>query len=155
MQKLIDEAIKPYEGDKGGLIPILQSVQEKCGYISEEAVSTMAQRLKMSEHEIYGVVTFYAQFRFVKPGDHLVKVCLGTACHVRGGEQVMNMAEQTLSILPGETTPDDAFSLERVACMGCCALAPVMVVDETIYANVASPKVEKIISQYRPADREE
>jgi len=110
MQKLIDEAIKPYEGEKGSLIPILQSVQEKCGYISEEAVSTMAQRLKMSEHEIYGVVTFYAQFRFAKPGDHLVKVCLGTACHVRGGEQVMDMTERTLSIQPGETTPDAAFN---------------------------------------------
>ncbi len=148
MKNTIKNIIKPYQDEKGSLIPILQAVQEKTGFISEEAISTIALKLKMSEHEIYGVATFYTQFRYTKPGDHMVKVCLGTACHVRGGEQLLNRTENILNIKPGQTTPDSAFSLERVACMGCCALAPVIVVDDKIYPNVTTPKIEKIISKY-------
>ena len=155
MQKKIEKIMKPYEEEKGSLIPILQAVQKEYGFISEETVAAIAKGIKLSEHEIYGVATFYAQFRFTKPGDHLIKVCLGTACHVKSGEQIMDMAEKALNIRSGETTPDSAFSLERVACMGCCALAPVMVVDNNIYANVASATVDRIISQYRAPDREE
>jgi len=154
MKNTIKDVIKPYQGEKGSLIPILQAVQEKTGFISEEAISTIALKLKMSEHEIYGVATFYTQFRYTKPGDHMVKVCLGTACHVRGGEQLLDRTENILNIKPGQTTPDSAFSLERVACMGCCALAPVIVVDDKIYPNVTSPKVEKIISKYSSTDKE-
>ncbi len=155
MKNTIKDIIKPYQGEKGSLIPILQAVQEKTGFISEDAVSTIALSLNMSEHEIYGVATFYTQFRYTKPGDHMVKVCLGTACHVRGGEQLLNRTENILNIKPGQTTPDSAFSLERVACMGCCALAPVIVVDDKIYPNVTSPKVEKIISKYSSPDEKE
>lgn len=155
MQKKIEKIMKPYEEEKGSLIPILQAVQKEYGFISEEAVATIAKGIKLSEHEIYGVATFYAQFRFTKPGDHLIKVCLGTACHVKGGERIMDMAEKSLNIRSGETTQDSVFSLERVACMGCCALAPVMVVDNNIYASVASAAVDRIISQYRSPDREE
>jgi len=155
MKNTIKDIIKPYQGEKGSLIPILQAVQEKTGFISEDAVSTIALNLNMSEHEIYGVATFYTQFRYTKPGDHMVKVCLGTACHVRGGEQLLNRTENILNIKPGQTTPDSAFSLERVACMGCCALAPVIVVDDKIYPNVTSPKVEKIISKYSSPDEKE
>ncbi|MCK4469219.1 MAG: NADH-quinone oxidoreductase subunit NuoE [Desulfobacterales bacterium] len=148
MKNTIKDIIKPYQDEKGSLIPILQAVQEKTGFISEEAISTIALKLKMSEHEIYGVATFYTQFRYTKPGDHMVKVCLGTACHVRGGDQLLERTETILNIKPGQTTPDSAFSLERVACMGCCALAPVIVVDDKIYPNVTTPKIEKIISKY-------
>jgi NADH-quinone oxidoreductase subunit E len=155
MQKKIEKIMKPHEGEKGSLIPILQAVQKECGYISEEAIAAIAKGIKLSEHEIYGVATFYAQFRFTKPGDHLIKVCVGTACHVNGGEQVMKMVEKTLNIKSGETTPDSVFSLERVACMGCCALAPVMVIDNKIYGNVASRAVDNILSQYRSPDVEE
>ena len=155
MQKKIEKIMKPYEEEKGSLIPILQAVQKEYGFISEEAVASIAKGIKLSEHEIYGVATFYAQFRFTKPGDHLIKVCLGTACHVKGGERIMDMAEKSLNIRSGETTQDSVFSLERVACMGCCALAPVMVVDNNIYASVASAAVDRIISQYRSPDREE
>ena len=155
MQKKIEKIMKPFEEEKGSLIPILQAVQKEYGFISEEAVASIAKGIKLSEHEIYGVATFYAQFRFTKPGDHLIKVCLGTACHVKGGERIMDMAEKSLNIRSGETTQDSVFSLERVACMGCCALAPVMVVDNNIYASVASAAVDRIISQYRSPDREE
>ncbi|OPL13670.1 MAG: hypothetical protein AVO38_03000 [delta proteobacterium ML8_D] len=155
MQKTIEKIIKFHEGEKGSLIPILQDVQREYGYISEEAVAAIAKDVKISEHEIYGVATFYAQFRFTKPGDHLIKVCVGTACHVRGGEQIMEMVEKTLNIKSGETTPDSIFSLERVACMGCCALAPVMVIDNKIYVNVTSPAVDNILSQYRLPNAEE
>lgn len=155
MKNTIKDIIKPYQGEKGSLIPILQAVQEKTGFISEDAVSTIALNLNMPEHEIYGVATFYTQFRYTKPGDHMVKVCLGTACHVRGGEQLLNRTENILNIKPGQTTPDSAFSLERVACMGCCALAPVIVVDNKIYPNVTGPKVKKIISKYSSPDKKE
>jgi len=155
MKNIIKDIIKPYQGEKGSLIPILQAVQEETGFISENAISTIAQNLNMSEHEIYGVVTFYTQFRYTKPGDHMVKVCLGTACHVRGGEQLLDRTENILNIKPGQTTLDSSFSLERVACMGCCALAPVVVVDNKIYPNVTGPKVEKIISKYSSPDKKE
>ncbi|MDO9566264.1 MAG: NADH-quinone oxidoreductase subunit NuoE [Candidatus Desulfaltia sp.] len=155
MKNTIKDIIKPYRGEKGSLIPILQAVQEKTGFISEDAISTIALNMNMSEHEIYGVATFYTQFRYTKPGDHMVKVCLGTACHVRGGEQLLDRTENILNIKPGQTTLDSAFSLERVACMGCCALAPVIVVDDKIYPNVAGPKVEKIISKYSSSDEKE
>ncbi|MFO8239443.1 MAG: NAD(P)H-dependent oxidoreductase subunit E, partial [Dissulfuribacterales bacterium] len=118
MQKTIEKIVNSHEGEKGSLIPILQAVQKECGYISEEAIVAIAKGIKLSEHEIYGVATFYAQFRFTEPGDHSIKVCVGTACHVRGGEQVMDMVEKTLNIKSGETTPDSTFSLESVACMG-------------------------------------
>lgn len=155
MKNTIKDIIKPYQGEKGSLIPILQAVQEKTGFISEDAVSTIALNMNMSEHEIYGVATFYTQFRYTKPGDHMVKVCLGTACHVRGGEQLLDRTENILNIKPGQTTLDSSFSLERVACMGCCALAPVIVVDNKIYPNVTGPKVEKIISKYNLPDEKE
>ncbi len=155
MKKKIEQAIKPFGKERGNLIPILQAVQDNNRYLSEDAISKIADKLKISEHEIYGVATFYTQFRFTKPGDHMVKVCLGTACHVRGGAQILDRAEKTLNILPGETTLDSAFSLERVACIGCCALAPVMVVDDKIYPQVNSSDVGKIIAKHRSRHKKE
>jgi NADH-quinone oxidoreductase subunit E len=155
MKKKIEQAIKPFGKERGNLIPILQAVQEKCRYLSEDAISKIADKLKISEHEIYGVATFYTQFRFTKPGDHMVKVCLGTACHVRGGAQILDTTEKTLNIQPGETTLDSVFSLERVACIGCCALAPVMVVDDKIYPQVNSSDVGKIIAKHRSRHKKE
>jgi NADH-quinone oxidoreductase subunit E len=127
---------------RGDLISILQEIQREHGYISQEAISNLADELNCSEHEIYGVATFYTQFRLSKPAKHLIKVCLGTACHVKGGEAVMEAAER-------EITRD--FGLERVACMGCCALSPVMRIDEDIYGNVSPTKVKEIISKYQKA----
>ncbi len=149
MKKDIKRIIQSFESKKGALISILQQVQKKYGYLSQDAISTLADELKLSEHEIYGVATFYSQFKFNKPGKHQVKVCLGTACHVRGGYDLMGAVERQLKIKHGEKTKDSQFSLERVACMGCCALAPVMVIDMDIYGKTTSTKVRQILNKYK------
>ena len=149
MNSEIRKIIEPFKDKRGALITILQDIQNKYGYLSKEAIFSLADELKLSENEIYGVATFYTQFRFTKPGDHQVKVCLGTACHVRGGQGLMETVERQLNIKHGEKTKDSQFSLERVACMGCCALAPVMVVDNDIYGKVTSTKIKTILQKYK------
>jgi len=138
-----------YEGEKGALIPILQKIQEKLGYLPEEAISEVAKFSRMSESEVFGVASFYAQFYFARRGQHTVKVCLGTACHVRGGERILNQVEKELNIKPGETTEDYEFSLERVACFGCCALAPVMMMDKTVHTKMTRSKAAEILQRVR------
>jgi NADH-quinone oxidoreductase subunit E len=148
MKPEVKMIIELFKDKKGALISILQQVQKKYGYLSQDAISTLANELKISEHEIYGVATFYSQFKLEKPGKHQVKVCLGTACHVRGGHGLMESVERQLGIKHGEKTKDSQFSLERVACMGCCALAPVMVVDRDIYGKLSSVKIKSIFNKY-------
>lgn len=142
------EILAPYKGERGALIPVLQKVQEKFGYIPEEALAELSRFLGMSRNEAYGVLTFYAQFRFVRPGEHTIKVCLGTACHVRGGERILETVERELDIQPGQTTADYKFNLERVACFGCCALAPIMVVDKDVHSRMTAKKAKDILSIY-------
>ncbi len=141
------EILAPYKGERGALIPILQKSQEELGYLSEEAIAEIANFLGLSDSEIYGVATFYAQFRFTRPGEHTIKVCQGTACHVRGSGQILEAVERELGIKPGGTTADYKFSLERVACFGSCALAPVMVADKNVYGRVTIDKAKKIIAE--------
>jgi NADH:ubiquinone oxidoreductase subunit E len=148
MKQRLTELLAPYQGERGVLIPVLQQVQGEFGYISEQAVSEIARFLAVSQSEIYGVATFYAQFRFTRPGEHMIKVCQGTACHVRGGARIMETVERDLGINPGETTEDYKFSLERVACFGCCALSPVMVVDDTVYSRMTPAKAKHILASY-------
>jgi NADH-quinone oxidoreductase subunit E len=145
MKPEIKKIIKPFENKKGALISILQRVQKKYGYLSSEAISALAEELKISENVIYGVATFYSQFRFNKPGKFQIKACQGTACHVRGAKKILGEIEQNLKITHGETTEDELFSLEKVACMGCCALAPVMVVNDEVYGTCTPIKVRKTI----------
>jgi NADH-quinone oxidoreductase subunit E len=109
----------------------------------------VADHLEMSTVEVYGVATFYNQFRFHPPGRHPIKVCLGTACHVRGGDIILENFERKLEIQEGQTTPDREFSIERVACVGCCALAPVAVIGETVHGHMAPSKVEGLILGFR------
>jgi len=137
-----------HKGDTGAVIPLLQKVQETIGYLPQEAIGQVAKLLKMSESEIFGVATFYAQFRFTRPGDHSIKVCLGTACHVRGGSQIMETIERELDVKAGGTTKDFKFGLERVACFGSCALAPVLVVDDKVFGRLTTSKAKEIIAQY-------
>jgi len=139
-----------YKGEKGALIPILQKVQEKFGYLPKEAISEIAKFSRMSESEVFGVASFYAQFYFTRRGQHIVKVCLGTACHVRGGEKILDEIKRDLNIDPGGTTEDHEFSLERVACLGCCALAPVMVVDKTVHGKITRSKAMEILQTFKP-----
>ena len=146
MKSEIKKIIKPFKDKKGALISILQQVQKKYEYLPREAISVLAEELKISENEIYGVATFYSQFRFNKPGKYQIKACQGTACHVRGAKKVLGEIEHELNMTHGETTDDELFSLEKVACMGCCALAPVMVVNDKIYSTCTPAKVRIIIN---------
>jgi len=118
------------------LIPLLQKAQATGGYLSPRAIADISRTLKVSENEIYGVATFYTQFRFRPPGRYNVKVCLGTACHVGGGQNFMEVMKTDKNLTHGETSPDGKFSLERVACLGCCALAPVVVVNEEVHGRM-------------------
>ena len=137
--------LEAFEKQRGNLIPILQMVQSKLAYLPPEALAMVAQHLNIPESEVYGVATFYNQFRFHPPGRHPIKVCLGTACHVRAGDIILENFERKLEISDGETTPDREFSIERVACVGCCALAPVAIIDETVHGHMAPSKVEGLI----------
>jgi NADH:ubiquinone oxidoreductase subunit E len=141
--------VKYPQGDRGFLIPVLQEVQEFYGYISPEMADEVGDFTGVSPGEIFGVTSFYSQFRFSRPGKHTVKVCQGTACHVRGSGRILELFEQELKIKPGGTTPDGLFSLERVACFGCCALAPVVVADKEVHGRMSSTKSQKLLKRYK------
>jgi NADH:ubiquinone oxidoreductase subunit E len=129
------------------LIPILQDIQERDGYLTEEALRELAQASNISDNEIYGVATFYAQFRFKPPAKHTIRVCQGTACHVRGGRQVMEEFHRRLGVRTGESTNDGEYELQRIACIGCCALAPTVTVDGEVHARVTPRKVRSIVGR--------
>jgi len=134
--------------DEGSLIPLLQKAQKLDGYISAEKVGNIAEYLKMTESQVYGVASFYSQFRFIPPGEHSISVCLGTACHVNGGETLLDTIGRDLDVKPGESTSDEKFDLNRVACLGCCALAPVVKIDDDIHSKVNVMKLKEILSNY-------
>ncbi len=135
--------------DRSKLIPILQLVQQKFAYLPGEAIHLVADHLDISSSEVYGVATFYNQFRFNPPGKNPVKICLGTACHVKGGDIILENFERKLEIKEGETTSDREFSVDRVACVGCCALAPVVVLGETVHGHMQPSKVEGLVLRTR------
>ncbi len=149
MVQAVDEIFAGCVGEEGELIPILQRVQQKEGYLSEQSVRQIARFLRISENQVYGVASFYSQFRFVAPGRHSIRVCLGTACHVRGGQILLEAVQRELGIAPGQTSADRRFDLQRVACLGCCALAPVVQVDEDIHSRVTVLGLKEILSAYR------
>jgi len=134
--------------EAGSLIPMLQKVQEAFGYIAPQAVESVSEFLKMTENEVYGVASFYSQFRFIPKGRHSITVCQGTACHVRGGGILLEALERHLQIKTGECTPDKRFDLGGVACLGCCALAPVVKIDEDIYGNMAVIRIKELLEKY-------
>jgi NADH-quinone oxidoreductase subunit E len=148
LHESLSQILAPYKGKKGSAITALQTVQEKLGYLPEEGISEIANILGMSQNELYGVATFYSQFRFTKRGEHNIQVCSGTACHVRGSPKVVEALEEELSCTCGETTKDGKFSLEKIACFGACALAPVMVVDKKVYGRMTTPQVKKVLANY-------
>jgi NADH-quinone oxidoreductase subunit E len=148
MSEPIESILAKHNRKQDELIPVLQDVQKEYGYISPESVKRVSRYLRITENQIYGVSSFYAQFRFSEPGRHAVKVCLGTACHVRGGATLLEMLERGLGISCGETTPDKRFDLERVACLGCCALSPVVQIDKEIYSRVTVNKLTEQLKDY-------
>ena len=131
------------------LVPILQDIQERFNYLPEEALREVANRLKIPLVDVYGVATFYKSFSFVPKGRHVITVCLGTACHVRGGRRIVDAISRELKINPGETTPDLNFTLETVYCLGCCALGPVVVIDGKYWGHMTPNKVLSIIRRMR------
>jgi NADH-quinone oxidoreductase subunit E len=137
--------LKNFGNERGHLIPVLQMIQQRYAYLHPEAIKMVGEHLDIAVCEVYGVATFYNQFRFHPPGKHPIKVCLGTACHVRGSDIILENFERKLEIQDGETTPDKEFSIDRVACVGCCALAPVTIVDETVHGHMAPSKVEGLL----------
>jgi NADH:ubiquinone oxidoreductase subunit E len=141
----VDEILSSYVGEKAELIPILQQVQQAFGYLPEEAMSRIAQFVDVPECTVFGVATFYAQFKFVPLGRNVIKVCRGTGCYVKGAPRILDKLEKELGIKEGETTPDMEYTLETVACFGSCALAPVMVVNDRVYGRVTPDKVKEII----------
>jgi len=131
------------------LIPILQQIQEAFGYLPPHAMVETAHFLNIPEIDVYSVVTFYNQFRLTPPGKHSIRVCMGTACHVKGGHITLEAWQRRLKIEPGETTPDREFDLDTVACVGCCAMAPVTVVDKKIEAKADPTRVDGILLSYQ------
>lgn len=134
---------------RSALIPLLQDIQKRDGYISRDGIAEISLRTGATINEIYGIASFYTQFRFTPPAKHCINVCLGTACHVKGGLNVLETFERELNIKVGDRTPDREFELQRVACVGCCALAPVVVVDEEVHPKNSPSKVKEIIEKFK------
>ena len=135
--------------EKGALIPLLQEVQDLYGYVPAESVALISKELSLYPVKIYEVLTFYTQFRLTPRGRHTIRVCRGTACHVMGGKEILDYLSAQLRIKEGETTTDSLFSLERVACLGCCGMAPVVVIDDDFYGNCTIRKVNMLLKKYK------
>ena len=152
----LQEILNSKEKYQANLIPILQEVQSEYGYLSKENMIRISEYLEISPNEVYGVASFYQQFKFTKPGKHIISVCLGTACFVKGGKILAETVKTKLNIDPGETTEDGLFSFERVACLGCCALAPVVQIDGEVFGQVKPAKLLRLINRIvRDEERKE
>ena len=146
--KRIDHIIANYHGDRWGLIPLLQEIQQVVGYIPPEAIPRIASGLGLFPSQVQGVISFYSQLYTAPRGKNIVRVCRGTACHVRGGKTILKLVKQHLNIDESETTPDFQYSLETVACIGCCALAPNIVINSNIYGHMNPKKVSSLLGHY-------
>ncbi len=134
---------------KGSLIPLLQSAQDTYGYVPEKAIHYISELVDIPAAEIYGVITFYTQFRLKPLGKYVIKICEGTACHVNGAKDLLKTLQTELGISVGETSADGLFSLQSVACLGCCSLSPVVMIDEDTHGRLTPDKVRKIIREYK------
>jgi NADH-quinone oxidoreductase subunit E len=143
----LNNILGSYKDEKDELIPILQHVQQEYGYLSELSLKKIARFLHIPEADVFGVATFYAQFKLVPTGRNIIKVCRGTACHVRGCTEILNEVQKQLGIGPGETTKDLEYSFETVACFGACALAPVVVENEKVHGRMTAKKVKTILGE--------
>lgn len=145
----LEKVLAEFAGKKGGLIPVLQAAQGIYGYLPAEALKEISSRLQIPLSKVYGVVTFYAQFHLKPRGRNVVRVCLGTACHVRGGAKIAEAVTKAIGIKDGETTPDLRYTFESVACLGACGLAPVMMVNDETYGRLTPDKVAKLLEEYK------
>jgi NADH-quinone oxidoreductase subunit E len=142
------EILEPWRGRKGFLIPVLQAVQHAFGYVPKEAIEVISREMKMPTAEIYGVVTFYAQFHLKPRGRHIIRVCRGTACHVRGSLKLLQKVKEMLKVEENGTTEDLRFTLEPVACLGACGLAPVMMIDDETHGRLVPENLKGILDHY-------
>ena len=149
LRERLDEVLTEYRGRPGALIPVLQMAQGIYGYLPEPVLKTIALSLGKSYSEVAGVVGFYAFFSTQPRGRHVIRVCLGTACYVRGGKQVLEAMRKELGVEVGETTKDGLFSLEVARCFGACGLAPAVCIDEEVYKRVRPAKIREILARYR------
>ena len=141
--------IEKYKNKKGNIIPLLQGTQNIYGYIPDEALRVISRETGLSTSDMYGVATFYSQFRLHPVGKHIIKVCHGTACHVQNAVMLSESLEEALDIKDGETTADNLFTLESVACLGCCSLAPVMMIGDETYGKLTGKSAAKVIKEIR------
>jgi len=148
MKNVVDEVLKDYDYDHSALLSILQNIQQKEGYLSPEIIKEVAKKINLPLSKVYGVATFYSQFRLKPRGKNIIRVCLGTACHVRGGKRILETIENELGIKDGETTSDGRFTLESVACIGACGLAPVMMINNDTYGRLTPDKISGVLSRY-------
>ena len=146
---IVDSIARKHSVERGAVIPILQEVQDTLGYVPKSAIMRIATGIGVPASEIYGIVTFYAQFRLEPLGKYLIKVCHGTACHLCGAEMVADTIAQVTGAKEGETSEDKIFTVERVACLGCCSLAPVIMVDQNVHGRLSPADIDRIIEQYR------
>lgn len=149
LKKQTRRILNGFAKKRGNLIPILQRLQERLGYLPRQAMLEVARFLDIPEIDVYGVVTFYNQFRLNPPGRHAIRVCLGTACHMKGGYITLDAWKRRLGIDRGQTTPDREFDLDTVACVGCCVMAPVTVVDDKPEGRVEPTRVDGILLSFK------
>lgn len=147
--KQLDQVVSAYAGKKGGLVPVLQKVQEIYGYLPRQVMVRVAAGLDLPLSQVYGVATFYAQFHLKPRGKNIIRVCQGTACHVRGAGEILERVKAELGVEAGETTEDRRFTLEPVACIGACGLAPVMMINDETHGRLTPERIPQLLDNYR------
>jgi NADH:ubiquinone oxidoreductase subunit E len=150
-----ERILEGFEGKSGVLVKVLHEIQEEFGYLPGDILSLVSKRLGIPLAQVYGVASFYKHFYFTPRGKNIIKVCVGTACHVRGAGAVLSEVEQTLGIKDGETAEDLSFSLDTVGCVGCCALAPVVVVNEEVRREMTPRKIKRVIEKLKAGEEDE
>jgi NADH-quinone oxidoreductase subunit E len=149
MKDKVAEIVKKYSKDKSQLVSILQDIQTEYNYLPREALDKLSKKLDVPQSQVYSMATFFRAFSLNKRGKHIVNVCLGTACHVRGAELILESLERQMGVMRGQTTQDMNFTLESVNCMGCCATGPVVKIGEEYFGHMTNDKVEPMLKKYR------
>jgi NADH-quinone oxidoreductase subunit E len=154
MEERLEAIFASYKGEKNELIPLLQEVQEEIGYLPEEAMQQVARFVRLPESKVFGVATFYARFHLQPRGRHIIRLCCGTACHVRGAKKVSEKVKDILQVDVGQTTGDMQYTFEEVACIGACGLAPVMTIDDKTFGKLNPDRVKEIVTTFGEAKTE-
>ena len=149
MPPTIDKVLSRFQGEPSELIPVLQAVQKRVGYLPKDALQRVAQHCRVPESTVFGVASFYEQFHLTRQGEHQIRICEGTGCYIQGSARLADAVQRELGIGSGETTPDGKFTLERVACFGACALSPVVMIDGKVSGHMTPAKVLKLIEKLR------